>query len=80
LTIQNADFDFRHIEPTGVLGGVMELQAVQQRGAIRLKPRTEMPVWVLGLSSTKRMRMAGIMHIDQLTDAFGPVSRSPRAP
>ena len=26
LTIQNADFDFRHVEPTGVLGCVMELQ------------------------------------------------------
>ena len=29
LTLQHADFDFRHVEPTGVLGGVMELQAVQ---------------------------------------------------
>ena len=30
LTLSNAAFDFRHVKPTGVLGGVVELQTVQQ--------------------------------------------------
>ena len=30
LSRQHTNFDFRHVEPTGVLGRVMELQAVEQ--------------------------------------------------
>ena len=28
-TLSNADCDFRHVEPTGMLGGVVKLQTVQ---------------------------------------------------
>src|ERR1035437_3980299 len=31
LPIHNPDFDLRHVQPTGVLGGVVELDALQQR-------------------------------------------------
>ena len=31
LPIHNPDFDLRHVQPTGVLGGVVELDALQKR-------------------------------------------------
>ncbi len=31
LTVQDADFDLGHIEPTGVLGGMVELDKLLQR-------------------------------------------------
>jgi hypothetical protein len=35
LAIQYPNFDFCHIEPTRMLGGVVELQAVQQAAGFR---------------------------------------------
>jgi hypothetical protein len=60
LIIQNAALDFRHVEPTHVLGCVMERQAVQQLSRFIRRKRLGQgsPVWVLRLSRTKRMRVA----------------------
>ena len=60
LAAQHADFDLDHVQPTGVLGRVMELQALKDamrlgRGKVSYRAPA---VWVERLSMTTRMRSA----------------------
>jgi len=80
LIMQNADCDFRPIEPTGVLGGVMALQAVQQPPRFLRWKRLGQGRPCIGVEVIENHTHAyglGIMPVDQLTDAFGPVPLGP---
>src|SRR2546427_3878521 len=80
LTIQNADVDFCHVEPTGVLGGVMELQAVQQPSRFIRRKRLVQGSPRMGVEVIEHQTHAyglGIMRVYQFPDAFGPVPFGP---
>src|SRR5712692_1825379 len=80
VPMQNAAFDFRHVEPAGVLGCVMELQAVQQPSRFIRRKRLVQSSPRMGVEVIEHQTNAcGLrrMHVYQCTDAFGPVPFGP---
>ena len=80
LAAQYADLDFDHVEPTGMLGGVVELQAAQNPPGFGRRE-----CFIEGTGRVGRQvilhdadaRGFGIMDIDEFAHALGIIFRRP---
>ena len=82
LAAQDADLDLNHVEPTGVLGGVVELEAAQDTPGLGGRERLIEGTGRVGRQVVLHdpdARGVGIMNIDEFAHALGVIfSRSSR--